>query len=133
VVKAVDTFRMRLVMLMIAFGLIVPIVPAAGGECRSCAAPETTACDTVERPADGCCSAREAPAGEEPVDEDDDGCGSCPDGCDSICCGNAMTVLVMLRPAPPRVSIMASAASVVWLTTVSPQDADRELLRPPQT
>ena len=124
---------MRLVMLVVALGLIVPIVPAAAANCQSCAKSAATTCDTVEAPADSCCSAREAPAEDEPVEDEGDDCGFCTTGCDCSCCGSAMTVPVMHRPVPLGVSILASAPAVVWLAALSPQDAAIELLHPPQT
>ena len=118
---------MRLVMLVAALGLIVPIVPAAAGDCQSGARSEATSCDPAEDSADSCCSAT-----DEPAEEGTDDCGGCPDACDCSCCGSATIVPVMYRPALLRVSILSSAPAIVWLAALSPQDAVNKLLQPPQ-
>jgi hypothetical protein len=128
VIKAVDTIRLRLLMLVVALGLVVPTVPAADHDCGSAPGPAVENCDVGDAPVDSCCP------GEDGQHDDDEGRDCCPAGCDCVCCGCATATPVMHRPGSLAASLMPPSASQVdRRSEFSPQDSADELIRPPQS
>jgi hypothetical protein len=120
---------MRLLVLIVALGLVVPMVPAAGHACDTVPGDAIECGDAdADAPAEPCC------AGESDQDDNADaGRDCCPSDCDCSCCGCAWSGPVMYRPASAAVALMPpSAPQVDRSTGLSPQDSAEELIRPPQ-
>ena len=129
-IKAVDTIRLRLLMLVVALGLVVPTVPAAGHDCGTAPGPAVEPCDVSDAPADSCCPSEDDRHDDD--DEEDRDC--CPGGCDCVCCGCATATPVMHRSASALVSLMPPSASPFdRRSELSPQDSAGKLIRPPQS
>jgi hypothetical protein len=128
VIKAVDTIRLRLLMLVVALGLVVPTLPAADHDCATAPGPAVKSCDD-SAPADSCC-----PSEEDRDDDEDEDRDCCPSDCACICCGCATATPVMHRPGSPAASLLPPSASKVdRRSELSPQDSADDLIRPPQS
>jgi hypothetical protein len=127
VIKAVDSIRLRLLMLVVALGLVVPTVPAADRDCGAAPGRAVECCDD-STPANSCCP------GEDDQDErenEDRGC--CPGDCACFCCGCATANPLLHRSVPSTVSpAPPSALQLAWRSELAPQDSADELIRPPQ-
>jgi hypothetical protein len=126
---AVDTICLRLLMLVVALGLVVPTVPAAGHDCGAAPGPAVESCDVSDTPVDSCCSGED----DQQDDEDEDG-DCCPGGCSCVCCGCATATPVMHRVVPASSSQMPPSVSQAdRRSELSPQDSAGKLIRPPQS
>jgi hypothetical protein len=129
VIKAVDTIRLRLLMLVVALGLVVPTVPVAGHDCGAAPGTAVETCEVSDAPADSCCSDEDDQQDDEDEDRD-----CCPGGCSCVCCGCATATPVMHRSAPAAAALMPPSASQAdRRSELSPQDSAGRLIRPPQS
>ena len=128
-IKAVDTIRSRLLVLAVALGLVVPVVPAVGHDCGTAPGTAVASREASDAPADSCC-----PGEDDRQDDEEDDRDCCPGGCACVCCGCATATPVMHRSAPPTASLLPpSALHADRRSELSPQDSADELIRPPQS
>ena len=118
----------RLVVLMVALGLVAPTLPVVGGHCVGDLAPAAEPCGDGAFPADTCCWGEEVP--QDPTTDEDDDC--CPGGCVCVCCGCAATPAVHRFARAPAPFALRPSPLADRSSGFLPQDSVGELLRPPQ-
>ncbi|MHC4305437.1 MAG: hypothetical protein ACYSW2_13295 [Planctomycetota bacterium] len=127
--KAVNTIRLRLLILLVALGLVLPTVPAAGHDCGAAPGTAVESCDASDAPADSCCPSEDDQDENEQEDRD-----CCPSDCACVCCGCATASPVMHRAASAAASLTPPSASQLdGRYELSPQDSVGDLIRPPQS
>jgi hypothetical protein len=122
-----DTIRLRLLVLVVALGLVVPTVPAADHDCGTAPGTAVERCE-ADAPADTCCSGEDDQDESENEDRD-----CCPSDCVCFCCGCATANPVMHRAAVAAASLTPPSDSQLGgPVELSPQDSADKLIRPPQ-